>query len=369
MQSFNQPLNTPRPLRIFLCYSSDDKPAVRSLYHRLRGDGFEPWLDEENLLPGQEWQKEITNAVRASDVVIVCLSKNSISKRGYVQREIRFALDIADELPEGTFFLIPVRLEDCQLPERLMRWQWIDLYGADGYARLRSALFYRAKTLASSIAEEPGVDDVESLRRTLTIMRREMAILEQEATGYTVLTLPVDIVLRLDEKRKEIQRLEKSIGDLGGRAYPQEGAEMSAHTCNIFLSYSRNDEGIMLRFKSDLQREGFYVWVDETDLEIGTLTWEAEIQKALEQAHCLVVLMSPDSKQSLWVMRELSYAERHSVRIFPVLVRGGEVEAVPFRLSSTMWVDARTDYPKALERLIVAVRKQFSLRDSATRTL
>src|SRR5262249_47185555 len=54
-----------RSLRVFLCHSSGDKPAVRTLCQRLQADGVEPWLDEENLLPGQDWQQEIPQAVRA----------------------------------------------------------------------------------------------------------------------------------------------------------------------------------------------------------------------------------------------------------------------------------------------------------------
>jgi len=42
------------PLHIFLCHSSGDKPEVRNLYQRLSNDGFDPWLDEEDLLPGQQ---------------------------------------------------------------------------------------------------------------------------------------------------------------------------------------------------------------------------------------------------------------------------------------------------------------------------
>jgi hypothetical protein len=55
-------------LRIFLCHSSGDKPEVRNLYQRLSSDGFDPWLDEEKLLPGQKWKSEIPKAVKTSDV-------------------------------------------------------------------------------------------------------------------------------------------------------------------------------------------------------------------------------------------------------------------------------------------------------------
>jgi hypothetical protein len=140
------------PLRVFLCHSSGDKEAVRGLYKRLREEGFEPWLDEENLEVGREWEREIPKAVRDSDVVIVCLSRDSVNKKGYVQREIKFALDVADEQPEGTVFIIPLRLEECDVPDRLNRWQWVDLHHERGYERLVKALRERTKSLGASSA-------------------------------------------------------------------------------------------------------------------------------------------------------------------------------------------------------------------------
>ena len=136
-----------RSLRVFLCHAQGDKPAVRELYRRLVADGIDAWLDEESLLPGQDWQLEIPQAVRTSDAVIVCLSKGSINKAGYVQKEIKFALDVADAQPQGAIFLIPLRLEDCEVPERLRRWQWVNLFSGHGYARLLKALRTRASSL------------------------------------------------------------------------------------------------------------------------------------------------------------------------------------------------------------------------------
>lgn len=125
---------------VFLCHASEDKPAARHLRTRLNADGFQPWLDEADLLPGQDWQLEITRAVRRADIVLVCLSARSISKTGYVQREIAIALDAADERPEGAVYIIPARLEECQVPDRLSKWQWVDTFSANGYERLCLAL-------------------------------------------------------------------------------------------------------------------------------------------------------------------------------------------------------------------------------------
>lgn len=131
------------PTRVFLCHSSSDKTKVRELYHRLREDGLAPWLDEEDLLPGQDWEREIRRAIRNADVVAVCLSQSSTTKAGFIQKEIKFALDVADEQPGGTIFAIPVRLEECSVPDRLSHLHWVDLFVDSGYARLLRALSAR----------------------------------------------------------------------------------------------------------------------------------------------------------------------------------------------------------------------------------
>jgi hypothetical protein len=136
-----------RNLKVFLCHASGDKSAVGRFYNILVNDGIDAWLDKKNLIPGQNWQYEIAKAVKSSDVVIVFLSSLSVTKEGFVQKEIRIALDIADEKPEGTIFIIPARLEDCKLPERLAIFQWVDLFEEDGYERLYKALQVRAKSL------------------------------------------------------------------------------------------------------------------------------------------------------------------------------------------------------------------------------
>ncbi|HNM38088.1 MAG TPA: toll/interleukin-1 receptor domain-containing protein, partial [Anaerolineales bacterium] len=98
-------MTTNRPLRVFLCHSSADKPAVRELYQKLRAEPWiSPWLDEEDIFPGMDWNLEIQKAIRETDAILVCLSKSSITKEGYVQREIKTALDYADEKPDGTVY-------------------------------------------------------------------------------------------------------------------------------------------------------------------------------------------------------------------------------------------------------------------------
>jgi formylglycine-generating enzyme required for sulfatase activity len=150
-------MTTNRPLRVFLCHSSNDKPVVRELYQKLRAETWiQPWLDEEELYPGQDWNMEIEKAVEVADAIIVCLTKNSINKEGYVQRELRIVLDFADYKPEGTLYIMPMRLEECEPPRRLRTWQYADYFEGQrerAFERLLISLKRRADSLDLKVEE------------------------------------------------------------------------------------------------------------------------------------------------------------------------------------------------------------------------
>jgi formylglycine-generating enzyme required for sulfatase activity len=171
-----------RPLKVFLCHASTDKPKVRELYRYLRRRGIQPWFDEEHLVGGQDWQVEIPKALATSDAIIICLTKNSVDKEGYIQKEIKFALDKALEMPEGRIFLIPVKFEECEVPFTLSRYQWVDLTIESGYAKMMKALKFRASQLERSTVEVSKKDvEEENLAR----QKKERESAEKEAAEKT----------------------------------------------------------------------------------------------------------------------------------------------------------------------------------------
>ncbi len=167
-----------RKLRLFLCHATEDKPAVRTLYASLKSvPWIDPWLDEENLLPGQDWDLEIYKATRDADAIIICLSTVSVKKEGYVNKEIRHALDISQEKPEGAIYVIPLRLDDCSPSfEQLKKLQWADYFTPNAHERLIKSLRLRADALKLGVAEitaevreTPPVDDGLDLYRFIKI--------------------------------------------------------------------------------------------------------------------------------------------------------------------------------------------------------
>lgn len=130
---------THNKLNIFLCHTSKDKPQVRDYYYRLINEGYSAWIDEEKLQPGHAWKLEIEKAIQNSNVVIIFLSKKSVDKEGYVQREIFDAVELAEKSTKSTL-IIPVRLEECSIPKKLSKWTSIDLYQKDGFVKLKQIL-------------------------------------------------------------------------------------------------------------------------------------------------------------------------------------------------------------------------------------
>jgi formylglycine-generating enzyme required for sulfatase activity len=138
---------------IFLCHASEDKPQVRDVYQRLKALGFEPWLDEVDILPGQDWDYEIETALEQSDFVIVFLSTRSVAKMGYVQREFRRAMYHSEEIPEGYIHTIPVKLDDCVVPRRFSRHQWANLSEEGAFDRIVRALRYGLEQRGEPVPE------------------------------------------------------------------------------------------------------------------------------------------------------------------------------------------------------------------------
>ncbi|MBI4739666.1 toll/interleukin-1 receptor domain-containing protein, partial [Candidatus Woesearchaeota archaeon] len=138
-----------RPLKVFLCYAREDADSVHILYDRLRHNGLDMWMDKVRLFPGQKWESEIRRAVLDSDIVIVCLNKQ-FSQKGIHHKEVKIALEKAESFPEGTIFIIPARLENCDLLDGLQDLEPVDLFenppipAEDGYEKLLMSLRRRA---------------------------------------------------------------------------------------------------------------------------------------------------------------------------------------------------------------------------------
>ncbi|MEP7351799.1 MAG: TIR domain-containing protein [Acidobacteriota bacterium] len=119
--------------RVFIAYVVEDLKLARKLRDGLAAAGCAPWLDKDQLLAGQDWPRAIERAIGTADAFIACFSPRSLKKRGQFQCELRLALEQARRRPlwdrEDDAFLLPVRLEPCEVPRRIAEHvQYVDLF-------------------------------------------------------------------------------------------------------------------------------------------------------------------------------------------------------------------------------------------------
>jgi WD40 repeat protein len=129
-----------------------------------------------------------------------------------------------------------------------------------------------------------------------------------------------------------------------------------------FMSYSREDNVKQRRIVRELRERGVNLWVDVENLTPGTPTWEVEIEKAIRGATGLIVLLSPESNNSEWVRREISFGEQHRKRIFPVLIEGDDDTSTPLRLANHQRVDLRTRFEAGLDELAIALKEYANVK-------
>jgi hypothetical protein len=133
---FFDPNNAPR---VFVAYAMEDGVMALRLYQAFEAAGYQPWLDREKLMPGQNWPRSIERAIEVADFFVPCFSRRSAIKRGAFHAELRWALECATRVPLDDIFILPVRLEPCHIPKLLTRSvQYLDLFPdwGKGVARL-----------------------------------------------------------------------------------------------------------------------------------------------------------------------------------------------------------------------------------------
>jgi hypothetical protein len=133
---------------IFISYAKENRVIAERLYMDLRRNNCDAWLDSKNLLPGQNWKLEILNKIETAEMFLLVVSKYSINKSGYVQKEIKEAIEILEQKPSDQIFIIPVRIDETQPIDReLKNLNWINLFPSyeQGFGQILRTISYKTK--------------------------------------------------------------------------------------------------------------------------------------------------------------------------------------------------------------------------------
>ena len=121
------------PLKLaFVSYAREDQAVVKEIIKELNDHGVLTWFDENELMPGDHWERKIEEAIEKSENVIVFFSGKTLERSGYKNKEIRYILDQAKYRPLGARYIIPVLLDDCKPPHEFKELHWLS-HGRSGW--------------------------------------------------------------------------------------------------------------------------------------------------------------------------------------------------------------------------------------------
>ena len=127
--------------QVFLSYARDDVGRAKAIAATIERAGFSVWWDRE-LVGGAEYSREIDDSLKAADAVVVLWSRSSVGS-AWVRDEAAAGRD--------TGRLVPVRLDDAEVPLGFRQYQIIDLSRWNGRSNSTGL-----KTLEAAIAAKTG---------------------------------------------------------------------------------------------------------------------------------------------------------------------------------------------------------------------
>jgi tetratricopeptide (TPR) repeat protein len=105
---------------------------------------------------------------------------------------------------------------------------------------------------------------------------------------------------------------------------------------------------------------GADIWLDQLDIPPG-LRWDAEIEKALNESHCFLVILTPKAISSNNVLDEISYALEEGKKVIPILLSECNI---PFRIKRLQYIDFTSNYEIAVERLMSALNLEKDISNT-----
>lgn len=127
-------------MKIFLSYPSERLEDAKTVYRFVRSVDLECWWDKENLIGGQDWNRERRDAQAAADIIILICSEETTGRNGVIQREINEALDASRDRRPDQIYVVPLRTAAIDLPTEITRYQYIDIFQSGWRTKLAITL-------------------------------------------------------------------------------------------------------------------------------------------------------------------------------------------------------------------------------------
>jgi hypothetical protein len=210
---------------LFISYSRRDTEYVSTLVTALRKEGFDVWFDK-NIQTGTDWDSTIEEELKKANAIVLILSETSVASDN-VKDEMSYAMGLDKPV-------IPIKIEECDVPMRLARKQFVDftIMGQEaGFERLVKDLHLSlnepAKPVTKGSFKPPkmGVANQEAPKKSKKFMPYLIG------GGVTLLLFIIMIMQCGDDTTTEMEQ------DVSSTENPGWQTANTSHTVNGYLNY------------------------------------------------------------------------------------------------------------------------------------
>ena len=205
---------------VFISHAREDSDSAKWISKFLKSNNFVPWLDKEKILPGQNWEIEIMSALRKVDYIILLFSKASVEKRGFVQKEWNLALKYCEEKLDSDIFIIPCRIDDCEIPEKFCKYQWVDLRDPDAFKKISDALNLQRKKYKDNATKVKNEKEQKLIQEE--IQKRIEQEEEQKRMQKEKQKRLQEEVKRIEEEKQNYLKKKEKLSPVQGNPIPKD---------------------------------------------------------------------------------------------------------------------------------------------------
>ncbi|MEM8806053.1 MAG: TIR domain-containing protein [Cyanobacteria bacterium P01_G01_bin.38] len=371
----------------FISYGrADSKQFAKHLNDRLVEAGLEVWFDFDDIPLGVDYQNQINDGIEQADNFLFIISPHSVNS-DYCAKEIELALALNKRI-------IPLlHVEEVSLET----WQQRNPYDnqADWQAYRDQGFHSSFPNMHPEISKinwvyfREGLDDFEvGLAGLKSILARQQGYVRQH-------TLLLDRALEWQRHQRQPpylltgESLSEAKTWLNTRFREEQppclptdlhcefiteslkGAD--DQMTQIFVSYSEDDIKIQEKIRRRLVREGFTVWINTQDIQTAE-DFQGAINRGIEKADNIVLLLSPNSLASKYCRQEIDYGCKYHKRIIPLLVKHTDLETLPVDLRTLQFIDfstlaSETHFDRAVDELIRALAEAADYANQHKRLL
>lgn len=158
----------------------------------------------------------------------------------------------------------------------------------------------------------------------------------------------------LDEKSKvaTINKLINTIESIISQKSKKDVTNLKSKDNIVFISHSHEDADFAELLKLQLEKNGIIGWIDAEKLKIGQ-DWRQEIDDGIVNAIALIVIMTPDAKNSEYVTYEWAFSWGRGIPIFPIMLKQTPLHP---RLESLQYLDFTNRVTRPWSKLIESVK-------------